>query len=143
MSKCLKIKTALSQVEFYSLTTHLLDKSHGVISSWCIHLHFLALPSLLQALNQCRTSVPATDEAFNFLSEVLKSRELNALVNVHGQISNRVKDEFFHPILSNGLQIAVEVLDLLATRKNLSPDFEEICSLLKNPHLQVLTTVQI
>ncbi|XP_034255625.1 MAGUK p55 subfamily member 7 isoform X3 [Thrips palmi] len=100
-----------------------------------------ALPSLLQALNQCRTSVPATDEALNFLTGVLKSRELNALVNVHGQISNRVKDECFHPILSNGLQIAVEVLDLLTTRKNLSPDFEEICSLLKNPHLQRLLDV--
>lgn len=100
-----------------------------------------ALPSLLQALKQCRTSIPATDEAFNFLTGVLKSSELNALVNVHGQISNRVKDECFHPILSNGLQIAVEVLDLLTTRKNLSPDFEEICSLLKNPHLQRLLDV--
>lgn len=96
-----------------------------------------ALPSLLRALNECRTSLPASDEAFNFLSGVLKSKELNALVNVHSQILNRVKDEHFHPVLSNGQQIAFEVLDLLTTRRNLSPDFEEICSLLKNSHLQV------
>lgn len=97
-----------------------------------------AITSLLQALSECRTSLPASEEAFNFLTDVLKSKELNALVNVHGQISNRVKDESFHPIVSNGLQIAVEVLDLLTSRKNLSPDFEEICSLLKCPHLQRL-----
>ncbi|XP_052121908.1 MAGUK p55 subfamily member 7 isoform X5 [Frankliniella occidentalis] len=97
-----------------------------------------ALPSLLKALDECRTSLPATNEAFNFITGVLKSRELNALVNVHSQISNRVNDDSFHPIVSNGLQIAADVLDLLTTRKNLSADFEEICSLLKKPHIQRL-----
>ena len=58
-------------------------------------------------------------------------------MNVHSQILNRVKDEHFHPVLSNGQQIAIEVLDLLTTRRYLSPDFEELCLLLKKPHLQV------
>ncbi|KAK3921117.1 MAGUK p55 subfamily member 7 [Frankliniella fusca] len=97
-----------------------------------------AVPSLLKALDDCRSSFPATDEAFNFITGVLKSRELNALVNVHNQISNRVNDDNFHPLVSNGFQIAVDVLDLLSSRKNLSPDFEEVCSLLKKPHFQRL-----
>lgn len=113
------------------------SKSHCSNHEHFLHFFLSALSSLLVALHEKQTSLPASDEAFNFLTAVLKSKELNALVNVHDQISNRVKDECFHPILSNGLQIAAEVLDLLSSRKNLSPEFEEICCLLKKPHFQV------
>lgn len=137
MSKCQMNRTTWIQVRF-TICMKMFQSPNLIIKPWTLSAFLLsALSSLLVALHEKQTSLPASDEAFNFLTAVLKSKELNALVNVHDQISNRVKDECFHPILSNGLQISAEVLDLLSSRKNLSPEFEEICFLLKKPHFQV------
>jgi len=91
----------------------------------------------LSSLEECRQELPNSEEELGFLSELLKSKELNALVSVHNKIISNGSDERFHPVLSNSMQIALEVLDLFAPRTHLNPDFKEAFMLLQKPHLQV------
>lgn len=101
-------------------------------------MHFSALSKLLNSLEENKTELPScTDEEFGFLSELLRSKELNALVNVHNKIISNSKDDKFFPVLSNSMDIDVEVLDLLATRTHLSEDCKELFHLLQRPHIQV------
>lgn len=102
----------------------------------------LALSKLLNSLQENKNEIPScTEEEFGFLSELLQSKELNALVNVHNKILNNVKDDKFFPVLSNSMDIDIEVLDLLSTKTHVSKDCKELFHLLQKPHIQV--TVQI
>ncbi|XP_011702635.1 PREDICTED: MAGUK p55 subfamily member 7 isoform X2 [Wasmannia auropunctata] len=98
-----------------------------------------ALSKLLNSLQENKSEIPScTEEEFGFLSELLQSKELNALVNVHNKILNNVKDDKFFPVLSNSMDIDVEVLDLLSTKTHVSPDYKELFHLLQKPHIQGL-----
>jgi hypothetical protein len=98
-----------------------------------------ALSKLLSALEANRASIPScSDEEFNFLSEFLQSRELNALVQVYNKILRNLKDEKFSPILSNAMEINVEVLGMLSTKTHASEEFKELFQLLQKPHVQAL-----
>ncbi|XP_015607437.1 MAGUK p55 subfamily member 7 isoform X5 [Cephus cinctus] len=98
-----------------------------------------ALSKLLNSLEENKTEIPScTDEEFGFLSDLLKSKELNALVNVHNKILTNVKDDKFFPVLSNAMDIDVEVLDLLSTKTHLSEECKELFYLLQKPHIQGL-----
>ncbi|XP_070163140.1 MAGUK p55 subfamily member 7 isoform X4 [Polyergus mexicanus] len=98
-----------------------------------------ALSKLLNSLQESKSEIPScTEEEFGFLSELLQSKELNALVNVHNKILNNVKDDKFFPVLSNSMDIDVEVLDLLSTKTHVSPDCKELFRLLQKPHIQGL-----
>ncbi|XP_076248867.1 membrane palmitoylated protein 7-like protein metro isoform X3 [Calliopsis andreniformis] len=98
-----------------------------------------ALSKLLNSLQENKNEIPScTEEEFGFLSELLQSKELNALVNVHNKIVNNVKDDKFFPVLSNSMDIDIEVLDLLATRTHVSKDCKELFHLLQKPHIQGL-----
>jgi hypothetical protein len=66
----------------------------------------------------------------------LQSKELNALVHVHNSIVN----EQSHPVLSNAMQISLEVLDVLLSRLALNDDCKELFVLLQRPNLQVRPT---
>lgn len=102
----------------------------------------LALSKLLNSLQENKNEIPSCiEEEFGFLSELLQSKELNALVNVHNKILNNVKDDKFFPVLSNSMDIDIEVLDLLSTKTHVSKDCKELFHLLQKPHIQV--TVQI
>lgn len=100
--------------------------------------HF-ALSKLLNSLQENKNEIPScTEEEFGFLSELLQSKELNALVNVHNKILNNVKDDKFFPVLSNSMDIDIEVLDLLSTKTHVSKDCKELFHLLQKPHIQGL-----
>ncbi|XP_043510576.1 MAGUK p55 subfamily member 7 isoform X5 [Frieseomelitta varia] len=98
-----------------------------------------ALSKLLNSLQENKNEIPScTDEEFGFLSDLLQSKELNALVNVHNKILNNVKDDKFFPVLSNSMDIDIEVLDLLSTKTHVSKDCKELFHLLQKPHIQGL-----
>nr|CAD7430010.1 unnamed protein product [Timema monikensis] len=94
------------------------------------------LSRLLVSLEESRQILPSSEEEFGFLSELLQSKELHALVKVHNKILSNGKDEKFHPTLSNSMQIALEVLDVVAPRAALKEEFKEIFMLLQRPHIQ-------
>ena len=93
------------------------------------------------SLEEAKQELPGTEEEFGFLSDLLQSKELHALVKVHNTIINNGKDEKFHPILSNSLQIALDVLDVIAPRTNIKEDCKEIFALLQKPHIQVFMSI--
>ncbi|XP_071445814.1 MAGUK p55 subfamily member 7 isoform X5 [Hetaerina americana] len=97
-----------------------------------------ALSRLLVSLEEVRQQLPSSEEEFGFLSGLLQSRELNALVQVHNKILSNGKDEKFHPMLSNAMQVALEVLDVVSPRTTLHGDCKEIFFLLQKPHMQGL-----
>ncbi|XP_015174362.1 PREDICTED: MAGUK p55 subfamily member 7 isoform X3 [Polistes dominula] len=98
-----------------------------------------ALSKLLKSLKENKSEIPScTDEEFGFLSELLQSKELNALVTVHNKILNNVKDDKFFPVLSNSMDIDIEVLDMLSTKTHVSEDYKELFHLLQKPNMQGL-----
>lgn len=111
------------------------------VQGFCNSINFIvfvtALSRLLASLEESRQILPSSEEEFGFLSDLLQSRELHALVKVHNKIVDNGKDEKFHPILSSSMQIALEVLDLILPRTNLSADCKELFMLLQTSHLQV------
>lgn len=96
-----------------------------------------ALSRLLVSLEEARQVLPSSEEEFGFLSDLLQSKELHALVKVHNKIISNGKDEKFHPTLSNSMQIALEVLDVVGPRIGLREECKEIFMLLQKPHIQV------
>ncbi|XP_014225812.1 MAGUK p55 subfamily member 7 isoform X2 [Trichogramma pretiosum] len=98
-----------------------------------------ALSKLLSALEANRAAIPScTDEDFNYLSELLQSKELNALVHVYNKILRNLKDDKFCPILSNAMEINVEVLNLLSAKTHVNDDIKELFQTLQKPHVQAL-----
>lgn len=96
-----------------------------------------ALQRLLTTLQQT-TELPSTDEELGFLSGLLQSKELHALVNVHNKIiSNRSSDKFF-PILSTSMNVLYDVLEVLACSTHNLVDCRALFVLLQHPHLQAL-----
>lgn len=106
---------------------------------FCVNLYelrisfILGVSSLLETLQESSASFSANDEELVFLSTLLQSKELNALVHVHNSIVN----EQSHPVLSNAMQISLEVLDVLLSRLALNDDCKELFVLLQRPNLQV------
>ncbi|XP_058060389.1 MAGUK p55 subfamily member 7 isoform X4 [Anopheles bellator] len=87
------------------------------------------------------TSLKETDnlsdeQDLGFLQNLLQSKELNALVNVHSKVAKINKDDRIAPLLSASMQVLMEVLELLAPRCHISPLCKEIFHLLQTPHLQ-------
>ncbi|XP_043677290.1 MAGUK p55 subfamily member 7 isoform X3 [Vespula pensylvanica] len=98
-----------------------------------------ALSKLLNSLRENKSEIPScTEEEFGFLSELLQSKELNALVTVHNKILNNIKDDKFFPVKSNSMDIDIEVLDLLSTKTHISEEYKELFHLLQKPHMQGL-----
>ncbi|XP_017794306.1 PREDICTED: MAGUK p55 subfamily member 7 isoform X4 [Habropoda laboriosa] len=98
-----------------------------------------ALSKLLNSLQENKNEIPScTEEEFGFLSDLLQSKELNALVNVHNKILHNVQDDKFFPVLSNSMDIDIDVLDLLSTKTHISTECKELFHLLQKPHIQGL-----
>lgn len=99
---------------------------------------YSALSRLLTSLQQA-TELPSTEEELGFLSDLLQSKELHALVNVHNKIlCNGASDKFF-PILSTSMHVMLDVLDVLASKTHTSEDCKELFFLLQRPHVQVIS----
>uniref|UniRef100_A0A6P7F041 MAGUK p55 subfamily member 7 isoform X1 n=1 Tax=Diabrotica virgifera virgifera TaxID=50390 RepID=A0A6P7F041_DIAVI len=97
-------------------------------------------PALTRLLNslQHASNLPSTDEELGFLSTLLQSKELHALVNVHNKIiSNGASDKFF-PMLSTSMDILTDVLEELVRKPYMSEDCKELFYLLQKPHIQGL-----
>lgn len=83
--------------------------------------------------------VQPSGEDVAFLSELLQSKQLHALVQVHNKIVAKGKDDKFYPLLSNSMQVTLEVLELLSDVASVSKEYEELLKLLQKPHFQVST----
>lgn len=94
---------------------------------------FLALTKLLTSLKE----VQSDGEDVAFLSELLQSKQLHALVQAHNKIVANGKDDKFYPLLSNAMQVTLEVFQMLADVISVSKEYEELLSLLQKPHFQV------
>jgi hypothetical protein len=100
---------------------------------------YSVLSKLLVALEESRRSLPSgCEEEVGFLSELLQSRELHALVKVHNAIEPLLKDDRFCPLLSNSIEVTEEVLALLAPEANPeeNPEAAMLFDLLQTPHMQ-------
>ncbi|KAL4717567.1 hypothetical protein ACJJTC_000716 [Scirpophaga incertulas] len=92
------------------------------------------LTRLLTSLNE----VQSGGEDLAFLSELLQSKQLHALVQVHNKIVAKGKDDRFYPLLSNAMQVTLEVLDLLCEIVSVTQEYDELLSLLQKPHFQAI-----
>lgn len=94
------------------------------------------LSNFLTTLNDSNGKF-AGDQELSFLQTLLMSKEINALVKVHHKVAKIGKDDRIAPVLSSSMQIALEILELLAPRCHFSPHCRELFHLLQKPHLQV------
>ncbi|XP_050683444.1 MAGUK p55 subfamily member 7 isoform X2 [Leptidea sinapis] len=94
-------------------------------------------PSLTRLLTSLR-EVQTGGEDVAFLSELLQSKQLHALVQVHNKIVAKGKDDKFYPLLSNAMQVTLEVLEMFGELKSVSKEFQEMLSLLQKPHFQAI-----
>ncbi|CAH1390479.1 unnamed protein product [Nezara viridula] len=97
-----------------------------------------SLSGLLASLEESRRQLPSSEEEFGFLSGLLQSKELHALVKVHNKILENGKDDKLNPVLSSSMQVAVEVLEVILPRLGRSELCKELFLLLQKPHLQGL-----
>ncbi|XP_076272184.1 membrane palmitoylated protein 7-like protein metro isoform X3 [Rhynchophorus ferrugineus] len=98
-----------------------------------------ALTDLFTNLQRA-SNLPTTDEELGFLNDLLQSKELNALVNIHNKILTNVERKRFFPIpvLSDSMQVLSDVLEELINQSTMSPDCRELFQMLQRPHLQGL-----
>lgn len=96
-------------------------------------------PVISKLITSLKETESLTDEQdLGFLQNLLQSKELNALVNVHSKVAKINKDDRIAPLLSASMQVLLEILELLAPRCHVSPLCKEIFHLLQTPHLQSL-----
>lgn len=81
--------------------------------------------------------VQSGGEDVAFLTELLQSKQLHALVQVHNKIVAKGKDDKFYPLLSNAMQVTIEVFELLHGVVPVSKEYGELLNLLQKPHFQV------
>ncbi|XP_040161997.1 MAGUK p55 subfamily member 7 isoform X7 [Anopheles arabiensis] len=94
-------------------------------------------PVISKLITSLKEAESLSDEKdLGFLQNLLQSKELNALVNVHSKVAKINKDDRIAPLLSASVQILMEVLELLAPRCHISPLCKEVFHLLQTPHLQ-------
>lgn len=96
-------------------------------------------PVISKLITSLKESEGLSDEQdLGFLQNLLQSKELNALVNVHSKVAKINKDDRIAPLLSSSMQVLLETLELLAPRCHISPLCREAFHLLQTPHLQSL-----
>lgn len=98
-----------------------------------------ALTDLFANLQEA-SNLPSTEEELAFLNDLLQSKELNALVNIHNKILTNVerKRTLPIPVLSDSMQVLADVLEVILHRPKMSPDCKELFHMLQRPHLQGL-----
>ncbi|XP_014369808.2 MAGUK p55 subfamily member 7 isoform X1 [Papilio machaon] len=94
-------------------------------------------PALIKLLTSLK-EVQSDGEDVAFLSELLQSKQLHALVQAHNKIVANGKDDKFYPLLSNAMQVTLEVFQMLADVISVSKEYEELLSLLQKPHFQAI-----
>ncbi|KAG7163153.1 MAGUK p55 subfamily member 3-like [Homarus americanus] len=97
-------------------------------------VQFISLGGLLSSLEKARVQLDSDEDDFGFLADLLKSRELQALVHVHNKI-NRTK-KACQPLMSNAEDIAISIMREIHYRTIPSGDAIELFAILQSPHLQ-------
>ncbi|XP_031622261.1 MAGUK p55 subfamily member 7 isoform X4 [Contarinia nasturtii] len=80
----------------------------------------------------------SSEQELHFLQNLLESKEINALVNVHSKVAKVCKDNKCAPLMSSSIQVALDVLEHLSQRCHISPICKEMFYLLQRPHVQSL-----
>ncbi|XP_069998373.1 MAGUK p55 subfamily member 7 isoform X7 [Penaeus vannamei] len=93
-----------------------------------------ALGGLLSSLEKARVHLDSDEEDFGFLADLLKSRELQALVHVHNKINRTRKN--CQPLMSNAEDIGISIMREIHYRTIPSADAIELFAILQSPHLQ-------
>ncbi|XP_066987960.1 MAGUK p55 subfamily member 7 isoform X4 [Macrobrachium rosenbergii] len=93
-----------------------------------------ALGGLLSSLEKARVQLDSDEDDFGFLADLLKSRELQALVHVHNKISRTKK--VCQPLLSNAEDIGISIMREIHYRTIPSADAIELFAILQSPHIQ-------
>ncbi|XP_066987959.1 MAGUK p55 subfamily member 7 isoform X3 [Macrobrachium rosenbergii] len=94
----------------------------------------LSLGGLLSSLEKARVQLDSDEDDFGFLADLLKSRELQALVHVHNKISRTKK--VCQPLLSNAEDIGISIMREIHYRTIPSADAIELFAILQSPHIQ-------
>ncbi|XP_027235785.1 MAGUK p55 subfamily member 7 isoform X5 [Penaeus vannamei] len=94
----------------------------------------LSLGGLLSSLEKARVHLDSDEEDFGFLADLLKSRELQALVHVHNKINRTRKN--CQPLMSNAEDIGISIMREIHYRTIPSADAIELFAILQSPHLQ-------
>ncbi|KAK9882392.1 hypothetical protein WA026_020914 [Henosepilachna vigintioctopunctata] len=94
------------------------------------------LSRLLTSLRNNSGNLPSTEEDLSFLSDLLQSKELHALVNVHNKIISNGASGTFFPMLSTSMHVMVDVLEELASVPHASDECRELFYLLQKPNIQ-------
>ncbi|XP_069939986.1 MAGUK p55 subfamily member 7 isoform X6 [Cherax quadricarinatus] len=94
----------------------------------------LSLGGLLSSLEKARVQLDSDEDDFGFLADLLKSRELQALVHVHNKINHTKKT--CQPLMSNAEDIAISIMRDIHYRTIPTADAIELFATLQSPHLQ-------
>ncbi|XP_076335163.1 membrane palmitoylated protein 7-like protein metro isoform X1 [Tachypleus tridentatus] len=94
-----------------------------------------AIQRLLSLLEQLSDQVQGREEDKVFLRELLQSRPLQALVFVYNRVANH-KGKGWKPSNQNASLLGDQILEEL--RKGISRDQQELCQLLRDPHVKGL-----
>lgn len=69
------------------------------------------IAALTKLVNSLKSSESLSSEAdLGFLQNLLESKELNALVNVHSKVAKVNKDDRLLPIMSTSMQVCSSVI---------------------------------
>lgn len=101
------------------------------------YIELTALSGLLASLEESRGNVCASDEEFDFLNNMLRSKELHALFKVHNKIQEKERNERYRPVLASAMQVVLEIFDAIIPYLNENEDCKELFFHLQKPHLQV------
>ncbi|XP_045117057.1 MAGUK p55 subfamily member 7-like isoform X5 [Portunus trituberculatus] len=94
----------------------------------------LSLGGLLSSLEKARVQLDSDEEDFGFLADLLKSRELQALVNVHNKINRTRKT--CQALMSNAEEIGISIMKEIHGCTIPTGDAIELFAILQSPHLQ-------
>ncbi|XP_045117056.1 MAGUK p55 subfamily member 7-like isoform X4 [Portunus trituberculatus] len=99
----------------------------------------LSLGGLLSSLEKARVQLDSDEEDFGFLADLLKSRELQALVNVHNKFPlsqiNRTR-KTCQALMSNAEEIGISIMKEIHGCTIPTGDAIELFAILQSPHLQ-------
>lgn len=69
------------------------------------------LSKLVSSLKEAESLSGEHDMDFDFLQQLLESKELNALVNVHTKVAKIGKDDRLAPLLSSSMQVRIDIFN--------------------------------
>lgn len=69
----------------------------------CCNIWYTVLSKLVSSLKEADSL--SSEQELRFLQNLLESKEINALVNVHSKVGKLCKDEKCAPLMSSSIQV--------------------------------------